>query len=509
VIVRRRASMVSMYAAAIGCLAAKPSRAQAPAARASDSVSIRIVGTELRAAVQIIQQYLDRPIIFSGAAGGPQVTLDTPRPVARADIPKLLRGLLDAHGYELVDDSASGTYRARPKEQPRSLVPSATAFAPASVASAARRQSEPPELYVIALRHARAATVASTINSLFGRATDAGPAADGGARRPTLRDELRADQVPPIGASPPQAIAPVVSRPATLSGDVTIVPDAHANSLLVRANRADFDLIQAAVQQIDVRPAQVLIEVLIVEARHNRDFSLGVEASMKDHAVPHTANSIVGAAFTPASAGLGDFTLKVMGVGPFDIDATIRAAASRGDVQIVSRPVVLAENDEAAEVVVGSQRPFVQVSRALPTDAAVRDQIVQYRDVGTKLNVRPTISIDGTVSLSVTQEVSSATAETAFDAPVIATRSVKTELLVMDGQTIVLGGLSDHQHDVRTSGIPLLSRIPFLGGLFGSHARNSNDTELFIFLTPRVIRTDDDARRLTEPLTDRAKRVRP
>src|ERR1051326_7976268 len=76
------------------------------------------------------------------------------------------------------------------------------------------------------------------------------------------------------------------------------------------------------------------------------------------------------------------------------------------------RPVVLTANDEEAQVVVGSQRPFVQVSRALPTDAAVRDEVVQYRDVGTKLNVRPTISVDGTVQLSVAQEVSSATAET-------------------------------------------------------------------------------------------------
>src|SRR5205085_4011073 len=139
------------------------------------------------------------------------------------------------------------------------------------------------------------------------------------------------------------------------------------NNLLVRANRADFELIQAAVQQIDVRPPQVLIEVLIVEARHDRNFSLGVEASIGDQHVPNTANTTVGGSFTPASAGLGDFTLKVMGAGSFDLDAKIRAAAGRGEVRIVSRPVVLTANDEQAEVVVGSQRPFVQVSRALPT----------------------------------------------------------------------------------------------------------------------------------------------
>ena len=89
--------------------------ASAPA----DSVTLRIVDTELRAAVQLVQQYLDRPVIFSGASPGPVVTLEPPHPVARADVPRLLRGLLDSQGYELVDDSASGTYRARPREAPR------------------------------------------------------------------------------------------------------------------------------------------------------------------------------------------------------------------------------------------------------------------------------------------------------------------------------------------------------------------------------------------------------
>jgi general secretion pathway protein D len=134
---------------------------------------------------------------------------------------------------------------------------------------------------------------------------------------------------------------------------------------------------------------------------------------------------------------------------------------------------------------------------------------VQYKDVGTKLTVRPTISVDGTVQLHVSQEVSNATTETAFNAPVISTRSVRTDLLAKDGQTIVLGGLTDKQRDVQAEGIPLLSSIPLIGGFFGRQARNSSETELFIFLTPRVIRTDEDAERLTAPLRTRADKVKP
>ncbi len=485
-----------------------------PIVAASDSVTIRIVGTELRAAVQIMQQYLDRPVIFTGSGPSPQVTLETPRPVPRTDVTRLLRGLLESAGYELASDTASGTYRARPKEQsavsaPRAGLPMTLPQSPTAAAPGGQRPA--PELFVIALKHARAADVAQTINALFGRGAPSQFANPQSLPGRTLGEELRAYQTPPPPIDPPlpQSIPGIAGRSAAITGDLTIVPDPHVNSLLVRANRADFELIQAAVTQIDIRPAQALIEVLIVETERNRNFSLGITGSVKDQHVANTENTTVGGDFTPGNAGLGDFTLRVMGASGIDIGATISAAVGRGDVRVISRPVVLAANDEQAEVVVGSQRPFVQVSRSLSTGDGSLDQVVQYKDVGTKLTVRPTISVDGTVQLNVTQEVSNATTETAFDAPVISTRSVRTDLLVHDGQTIVLGGLTDTQHDVQSEGIPFLSSIPLIGGFFGRQARNSTETELFIFLTPRVIRTDEDAERLTAPLRDRAEKVRP
>lgn len=195
--------------------------------------------------------------------------------------------------------------------------------------------------------------------------------------------------------------------------------------------------------------------------------------------------------------------------GDPDLEATIRAAASHGDVTIVSRPRVIAANNEEAQILVGSQRPFVQVSRALPTDGAARDQVVEYKDVGTKLSVRPTISSDGYVTLQVSQEVSAATAETQFDAPVISTRSVQTRLLMKDGQTVVIGGLTDKQHDVTQTGIPVLSSIPLIGGFFGTASRHTTETELYLFITPHVIRTDTDADHITQPLQERAKEAKP
>jgi general secretion pathway protein D len=342
------------------------------------------------------------------------------------------------------------------------------------------------QLYVIRLRHARAADVAATVNALYGRAS---ALAELGGRPPTLSGELRDQRIPPQQAVP-EAVAGVAGVVATLSGEVTIVPDAGTNSLMIRASQRDFELIQAAVQELDVRPLQVLIEVIIVEVRKDRGFTFGVSAVLPTTAIPGTDNATVSASTT--GIGLGDFVLTLMNLGGVDVDATLRAAAARGDVSILSRPIVLAANNELAEILVGSQRPFIQVSRSLPTDSPQRDQVVQYKDVGTQLNVRPTISPEGYVMLEVTQEVNAVTTETAFDAPVISTRSVQTRLLVRNGQTAVLGGLTDRQRDANQEGVPILSAIPLLGGLFGRVSRRATETELFLFLTPTVLYTDAD-----------------
>jgi general secretion pathway protein D len=426
---------------------------------------------------------------------GQRVTLETPLPVPRSQVVELLRGVLQAQGLELVADSAAGAYRVQSREQARALAGPAAQPPPGP-------QGGPPALFAIHLRHARAADVAATVNALYGRASALGER--GG--QPTLNEQLRENRVPPAGAErPPEAVMP--GRAAQLTGEVTIVPDPGTNSLLIRASQEDFELIQAAVTQIDVRPLQVLIEVVIAEVRKDRSFNFGVDASLPTSRVRGTTNTTVNAQTT--GIGLGDFALRIMDIGGVNLDVTLRAAASRGDVSIVSRPIVLAANNEVAEIVVGSQRPFVQVQRALPTDNAARDQVVQYKDVGTSLSVRPTISRDGYVMLEVTQEVNAATNEMAFDAPVISTRTVRTQLLVRDSQTVVLGGLADRQRERTQGGVPVLSSIPLLGGLFGRAGRRSTETELFLFLTPRIIRDDDDAERVTKPLQERAETDRP
>lgn len=454
-----------------------------------DSVAVNLVDVDIRAAVQSLAQYLDRPVVF-GSVSAVKVTLQAPGLVPRAQILPLLRGMLASQSYELIVDSAFYRVQQRPAQSdaPPPRPP---------------QGEEPVQLFVIHLRHARAADVAVTVNALYGRATAIGEI---GAMPPTLDQGLRADRIQPGNITTPNALAPLTNRAAVITGELVIVPDPRSNSLLVRATADDFQLIDAAVKELDIRPLQVLIQVMIVEMRTDKSLNFGVDAK----GGPFTNNNGTTGTGTLSSGGTaGDFVVSIMHLGGVNIDAVLTAAASRGDVKILSRPVVVAENNTQAQILVGSQRPFVQVSRSLPTDAATRDQVVQYKDVGTRLVVRPTISPDGYVVLEVTQEVNSATSEVQFNAPVISSRSVQTQVLIKDGHSVALGGLSDRERDQNQGGIPVLSSIPGIGGLFGHAGYSTTQTELYLFLTPHVIRTDADADSIAAPMLDSAKKVDP
>ena len=345
------------------------------------------------------------------------------------------------------------------------------------------------------------------MNALFGRGAGGFPGSPG-LSEPGLSEGLRRDRVPPglpeAGAEPEPGGRQAAGGEAELEGEITIVPDITTNSLLVlRATAQDFEVIRAAVELIDVRPRQVLIEVLVAEARRDALTKIGLEVfvsnapSGEDPAIEGTISERV----------LGNVVARVMHLNDWQVDALIEALSTSSDVKILSRPVLVTANNQEAQILVGSERPFIQVSRALPTDAAVRDQIVQYRDVGTKLSILPTINADGYVNLIVRQEVSAATAETQFGAPVISSREASTRLLVRDGQTAVIGGLIDRQRERVRSGIPLLKDLPVLGALFGSTSWRSTETELFLFLTPTVLETDADVDAATDALKEAAPEI--
>jgi general secretion pathway protein D len=348
-------------------------------------------------------------------------------------------------------------------------------------------------LFVHRLKHAKAPELAATIQSLFGGGRT--PGTSQGLSEVSLSERLRESNLPP--AAPDSLAAPVrvdvelggqrVSLPGTLRGGVQIVSEARTNALLVRAQAGDWEILRKTIEALDVRPLQVMIEVVIAEVRKTSEKGTSVSGSVSDGGTnPEIKATLDG-------PSVGHFALDILKQSTnLDLRLALSALGSRGEVRIISRPVVLAQNNQEARILIGSERPFIQASRSLPTDAGVRDQIIQYRDVGTKLTIVPTINEDGYVNLQVLQEVSTATAEVQFGAPIISTREASTLLFVRDGQTAVIGGLIDRQQEKTRSGIPVLMDIPVIGGLFGSRRETTTQSELFLFLTPYVISTDAD-----------------
>lgn len=486
----RAAALLAGLALAAPALAAQPG--EGGVRRTDGGVMIDFPSTDMRLVVAALAEAAGLNLIHDNL---PQraVSLRTSTPVPVSQVRVYLESLLRANQMELRDEGG-GLLR---------VVSTAGADVPAAPAAAARAPAGQPggvAIFVHPLRHAPADDVARSLGALFG----IGDGTVSAARPRSLTDELRAQRIGADGLPVGAPDARSVGIPAGLAGAVAIFPDQRTNSLLVRASQADYRTLAAAIEQLDTRPLQVLIEVVIAEVRRDRQFGLGVDFRLPDQPLPGTDTEI-GGELVGASAG--DVVLRVMRLGGVDANVVLRALAASGEVRILSRPVLLAQNNEEARIMVGDQRPFIQISRALPTDNSARDQVVQYRDVGTRLTVRPTINPDGYVTLAVLQEVSSATDVTQFGAPVISTREAETRLLVKDGHTVVIGGLIDQVRTSTSSGIPLLKDIPVIGHLFRSTTRRTAVSELFLFLVPHVLYTDDDVDAATRRVREESPRL--
>ena len=452
-------------------------------------VDLRIVITALAEAGGLNVVYGDLPIR--------KITLHIKQPVMRPDILPLLRSVAQANGLVLAQNG--------------SLIQVTAAGAGDRTGRISNQDAggEPVNLrlFVYRLKHVRAGQLAATLQAVFGGsgrgASRAGDYQQGSTLSSgMLSQQLYQQRIQPvdidtIGQRP--LAATVSSLPAQLQGAVQIVPDETTNSILVRSAAADWEVIRQAIEAMDLRPLQVVIEVMIAEVQRKREIDIGVSGSATR--TPRGGNRVTDSVSLTGSSPT-DFILRLTRGGSIKVDVALAALATRGTVRVLSRPIIQAENNKEAKILVGEQRPFVQVFRSLPTETAVRDQIVQYRDVGTSLSILPTINPDGYVNLQVKQEVSNATSEVGpiAGAPVISTRELSTHLFVRDGQTAVLGGLVSRERDRNRSGIPFLSSIPILGVLFGSTKNVDNNTELFLFLTPHIVMTDEEVDRIRKEI---------
>ena len=196
------------------------------------------------------------------------------------------------------------------------------------------------------------------------------------------------------------------------------------------------------------------------------------------------------------------------------LTGVLNALEGKTKVNVVSAPKLMTVNNGTASLQVGNQVPVLtQNSTGTIDPNAPVINAIEYRDTGVILKITPRVNGSGLVLLDISQEVSDVLSSRAsgsgIDSPVISTRKVSTTVAVQDGEVLALGGLIRNVQTRDKAGIPFLSQIPIIGGLFGRQVEATDKVELVILLKPRVIRTIDDARAITEELRNKIRSLEP
>ncbi len=285
-----------------------------------------------------------------------------------------------------------------------------------------------------------------------------------------------------------------------ISSGIRIIPDKTNNLLIIKATKQDYLTIRNLLKKIDVTPRQVVIEMLITEITLNKELEYGVEWFLKNQfkleGKPYEGHLVLGKENTsPASIGnITGFTYALYRKG--DLRSLISALESVSQINILSSPVILATDNKEAKIQIGQEVPIItqQVTNTSASEPNITST-VQYKDTGIILTVKPHINSSGLVKLDIVQEISSAQKNYLGleNTPLIIKRKIETSLVVNNNQTVILGGLIDNRKEVGETGVPILKDIPALGNLFRWRKNTRDRTELLIAITPRVVRTYQEA----------------
>ena len=330
-------------------------------------------------------------------------------------------------------------------------------------------------------------------------------------------------------ASATSTAAPATS-PATAAGaagragdglgvvrNLQVVADKDNNTLLVVATPVEYTVIEAALKKLDVPSRQVMMDVTIAEVTLKDEIDFGVDWLFKGGAPSGRGSGGLLIRSTPVNAGTPGGGGSGTGTGgttntplalaqgftyiinnanfPGGIQAVLRLMDTYGNTKVIANPRLVAIDNQKATIKSGDRIPINQQTNTgsgTGTNNNFITTTAQYIDTGVLLQVTPHINSGGLVTLDVQAEVSNPGNFNPGEAPPINTRSVQTIVSVQTGQTMVLGGLIGETKQNQSKGLPLLSRIPYLGGLFGDQAITTNRTELVMFITPRVIETELD-----------------
>lgn len=288
---------------------------------------------------------------------------------------------------------------------------------------------------------------------------------------------------------------------------VSIIADKATNSLIILAEKSDFVILEDIIRKLDIPRKMVYIECLIMEVNVEAGFALGMEWTVGDDASINGRDGAYGGGFDggtqyaglkgvatgaglPNGFSLGVFTeaIKIGDVVFPSLGALITAYNKDSNVQILSTPQVLTLDNEEASIVVGSKIPYLTKSSSGDSEY----NQYEYKDVGITLKITPQVSEDERVRLKIFQETSRVFGDLT-EQPTTLQRKVDTTVVVEDNSTIVIGGLIDKSLDTTEYKVPCLGDIPVLRYLFSSRSKTDARTNLYVFLTPRVVSSRSEA----------------
>jgi len=325
------------------------------------------------------------------------------------------------------------------------------------------------------------------------------------------------------------ATDPQKASQAVVAKNVQIVSDKATNTLVIMAEREDYKILEGIIKKLDVPRPMVYIEALIMEVNANKAFNLGVEwRGIKNTGAVSGVDSGQSAAFI-GSGGAGStanpggyniipplpaigsalsfpggFSMGIIGAGISiggvlfpNIGAVIQAYKQDSEVSILSTPQIMTIDSEEAEINVGENVPYItrQDTTTASTQYPVNYSSYEYRDVGVILNITPHINEENYIRLKISQQVTKVTSGSSTT-PTTLKRTAKTTVVVKDNETIVIGGLVGDSTEEGIYKVPLLGDIPLLGWLFKTKSSSREKTTLYVFLTPHIVRTQQDARKI-------------
>ena len=298
--------------------------------------------------------------------------------------------------------------------------------------------------------------------------------------------------------------------------EVRIIADKANNAIVIVATPRAYETILPVIKELDILPLQVLIDATVVSVKLTDNLQYGIEWFLRQ------GNTAIGSNLGELGGiDLGDLALegaKAFGTGGLsvvqnsgDVKAILHAEASKGNVDVISSPSLMVLNNQEAKINVGQQVPISTGSSSIPLSGGVgttgsfaQSNTIQYKDTGVTLEVTPRVNANGMVIMEIKQIVSSVvkiptigSTETERQSPTIDKKEIESSVAVLDGETIVLGGLIDEQNTENKNGIPWLYELPLIGPLFGSTTYDKTKNELVVLITPRVVKSKQNSRMVT------------